>query len=541
MRTISLAILSLMLVISAIASAADEDWPSYNRTLTSERFVPHEEITRTNVNALGKLCTYDTGIETVFQTGPIVVDGTLYATTEMDTFALDAENCQERWRVHEKVAPSFIKVNRGVALAEGRLFRGLQDGRVVAYEARNGKRIWEQRIADPAKGESVPAAPITWAGLVFIGNAGGDNYDVKGRMYALDAASGKIAWEFYLVPREHPRGKVEPRASEAKPHEEARAASWGNEADVPIAGGATWTSYTLDPKTGLLYIPGGNPAPDFVTSLRPGENLYTNSVVVLDAKTGAYRAHFVITPRDFHDWDVSSAPVLATTRSGRQRMFVAPKDGHLYGYDLNSGKRLFRAAITTIENAEVPLTPAGTRFCPGTQGGSEWNGPAYSPASNLVYTGSVDWCATVRIAPDAKVKNAAVGQPWSGAGDENLFGKMDAKEKSRGWLTATDADSGKIRWKFASPAPILAAVTPTAGGLVFFGDVNGNLYALDADDGQQRWKSKLDGALGGGIISYEIRGRQRLAVTYGMSSPIWPAPKSTAQIVVYGLERADSN
>jgi len=541
MRTTPLAILPLTLAVGTFAWAADEGWPSYNRTLTSERFVPHDQITRTNVNTLRMLCTYDTGIETAFQTGPIVVDGTLYASTEMDTFALDADNCKERWRVREEVASSFIKVNRGVAFADGRLFRGLQDGRVVAYDARDGKRIWEQRIADPARGESVPAAPIAWGGLVFVGNAGGDNYDVKGRMYALDAATGKIAWEFYLVPRVHPRSKVEPRDSGTKPTETARAASWGNEADVPVAGGATWTSYTLDPKSGLLYVPGGNPAPDFVSSLRPGENLYTNSIVVLDAKSGAYRAHFVITPKDFHDWDVSAAPALATTRSGKQRMFVAPKDGHLYGYDLNSGKRLFRTAVTTIENAEMPLTPEGTRFCPGTQGGSEWNGPAYSPVNNLVYTGTVDWCATVRIAPDAKVKNASVGQPWSGAGDENLFGKMDPKDKAHGWLTATDADSGKVRWKFESPAPILAAVTPTAGGIVFFGDVGGNLYALDADDGQQRWKAKLDGAVGGGIISYAIKGRQRLAVTCGMQSPIWPAPKTTAKIVVYGLDRADTN
>jgi alcohol dehydrogenase (cytochrome c) len=524
--------LPLTLAIGAPAWAGDEDWPSYNRTLTSERFVPHAEVTRENVSRLRKLCTYDTGIETGFQTGPIVVGGTLYATTELDTFAIDASNCKERWRVHEDLASIGLKVNRGVALADGRLFRGLSDGRVVAYDARDGKRIWEQRIGEAARGESVPAAPIAWSGLVFVGNAGGDNYGVKGRMYALEAATGKIAWEFYLVPREQPRSSSQLEGGANWP-EAARAASWGNAADVPITGGATWTSYTLDPASGLLYVPGGNPAPDFVHGLRPGDNLYTNSVVVLDARTGAYRSHFVITPKDFHDWDVSTAPVLTTTRNGQRRMLVAPKDGHLYGYDLKSGAQRYRTPVTTIENTTVPLTAAGTRFCPGTQGGSEWNGPAYNPTNNLVYTGTVDWCTTVRVAPEAKVKNASVGQPWSGTGDQNLFGKMDST--ARGWLTATDADSGQIRWKFESPAPILAAVTPTAGGLVFFGDMAGNFYAFDADSGQQRWTRKLEGALGGGIISYLIQGRQRLAVTYGMQSFIWPTPKTTAKIDVFGL------
>lgn len=531
---IAMGSLLLVLGLCIAANAAENDWSSYNRTLTSERFAPQKQINRANVGKLRKLCTYDTGTETGFQTGPIVIDGVLYGTTEMDTFAFDATNCKERWRVHEEVAPSPLQVNRGIAFADGRLFRGLQDGRVVAYQARDGKRVWEQRIADPKQGESVPAAPITWSGLVFVGNAGGDNYGVKGRMYALDASTGKIAWEFYLVPREHPLSTSEPGSGVTNSPTAERARSWGNQADVPIAGGATWTSYTLDPASGLLYIPGGNPAPDFTPGLRPGDNLYTNSIVVLDARAGTYRRHFSITPRDFHDWDVSTAPALATTKSGKQRMFVAPKDGHLYGYDLQSGARLYRSPVTTIENVDAPLTPEGTRFCPGSQGGSEWNGPAYNPVNNLVYTGTVDWCATVRIAPDAKVKNASVGQPWSGSVDGG-FGSFDPTDKWRGWLTATEADTGKVRWKFESPAPILAAVTPTAGGLVFFGDMEGNLYALDADTGTQQWTTKLEGALGGGIVTYGDDQRQWMAVTYGMQSPIWPAPKTTAKVVVFGL------
>ncbi len=528
-----LALAGALLPIAIALAAGDADWPSYNRTLTSERFAPHSQVTRDNVAQLGIVCSYDTRDQLSFQTGPLVIEGVLYGTTDTDTFALDAGTCQERWRVHED-AQTFFRTNRGVAYLEGRLFRGLQDGRVVAYEAASGRRLWETRIADSKKGEGVPAAPIAWSGLVFIGNAGGDSYGVKGRMYALDAPTGKVVWEFYLVPRENPSPKDSTRSSAA--HEAARDKSWGNKPDVPITGGATWTSYTLDAGRGLLYVPGGNPAPDFVSSLRPGENLYTNSVVVLDARTGAYRAHYQLASEDFHDWDVSSAPVLTTTRAGQHRLLEAPKDGHLYGYDLASGRRVFRTPITTIENDKAPLSENGTRFCPGTQGGSEWNGPAYDPETNLALTGSVDWCSTVWVKPEAVVKNAAVGQPWTGGQEPNIFGKMDPPEHFGGWLSAIDADTGEVRWRMRTPAPVLSGVTPTAGGLVFFGDIAGHVYALDKASGQQLWSTQLDGAVAGGVVSYVVNDQQRIAVAAGATSPIWPTPKVNASIVVFGLK-----
>jgi alcohol dehydrogenase (cytochrome c) len=514
----------------AATAAASGDWPSYNRTLLSERFVELAAIDRQNVGRLQPVCTYDLGIDTSFQTGPIVVGPTLYATTEKETFAIDAATCAERWRVAETVADSYLKVNRGVAHLDGRLFRGLQDGRVVAYDAATGRKLWETRIADSTKGESVPASPLAWGGLVFIGQAGGDNKGVKGRMYALDAASGKQVWETYLVPREEDRDR--PGTTMAA----MAAKTWRNPPNIPITGGATWTSYTLDPDEGLLYVPGGNPAPDFVDSLRPGDNLFANSIVVLDAKTGAYRRHFSLVPEDFHDWDVSAAPTVVTTRSGRRLLAAAPKDGLLYGIDLASGERLYTTAITTRENVDTPLTPQGTRFCPGSQGGSEWNGPAYAPPTNLLYTGTVDWCTTVQVADPEKVASVPAGQPWSGSADEaNAFGKMDPKEKWGGWVTATDADSGEVRWRYRTPAPVLAAVTPTAGGLVFAADMNGNAYAFDAENGNILWRAQLDGAAGGGVVSYEAGGAQRIAFVAGTNSPIWPVEKKTAKVVVFAV------
>lgn len=234
--------------------------------MSSQRFFASAAIDRNNVAGLKARCTYDLGLDTSFQTGPLVVDDTLYGTTEKETFAIGAATCQPKWRVREDTQDSYLKTNRGVAFLDGRLFRGLQDGRVVAYDAATGRKLWEARIADPKRGESVPAAPIAWNGLVFIGQAGSDNYDyaVKGRMYALDAATGRQLWQTDLVPRE------EDRAGPGSEMARMAVGTWGNPANVPIGGGATWTSYSLDTERGLLYVPTGNPAPDFVISMRPG-------------------------------------------------------------------------------------------------------------------------------------------------------------------------------------------------------------------------------------------------------------------------------
>lgn len=530
LRSIAIAIAT---ALSAVATAqAATDWPSYNRTPTSERYAVLDSIDAKNVAGLKTLCEYDTGQQVSFQTGLIQVDDALFGTTEQDTFSIDPDTCKENWRAHEVFESGALKVNRGLAFADGRVFRGSADGRVLAYEARTGKRLWATTIADAAKGESVPAAPIAWDGLVFVGNAGGDNKGVKGRMYALDARDGRIVWEFYLVPKgagDFARGASAPAAADDI------TATWQNEAGFPVSGGANWTSYSLDPSTGLLYVPAGNPAPDFVGTTRGGANLYSGSVVVLDAKTGAYRQHFQLVPRDVHDWDVSAAPALITSKAGRKLMAVTPKDGHLYAIDLGSGKTLYRKPMTRVFNIDSPFTAQGTRFCPGTQGGAEWNGPAYDPQHNLIFTGQVDWCATVRVDADAQqtLADAPAGKPWSGSPDG--FGRMDDTQKWAGWMTASDADSGRRRWQFKAPFPLLGGTTPTSGGLLFFGDMGGNLYALDAASGKKLWSQDLGGAVGGGVISYDTGRGQRIAVAAGMTSPIWPTPKVNAKVVVLGL------
>jgi alcohol dehydrogenase (cytochrome c) len=516
--------------------AAAGNWPSYNKTLTSNRFSDLNQINKDNVGQMKVLCTYDTGQYTGFNSGLLEVDDALIAVTEYDIFSIDPTNCHQNWRVHEDYTPASPQgVNRGAAYMDGMLFRGTQDGRVLAYDFKTGNRVWETAIADGKKGESVPAAPIAWQGLVFVGNAGGDVKGVKGRMYALDAKTGKIVWEFYLVPKtagdvtRGPQG-----ATSLDP------SSWKTPPESPITGGATWTSYTLDPTTGLLYVPGGNAAPDFATEARIGSDLYTGSVIVLDAKTGAYQRHFAIAPKDWHDWDVSSAPSVIQTAGGKKILSVAPKDGHLYGFDLATNALLYREPVTRVENADQTFaTGKSVHFCPGSIGGAEWNGPAYDPATNLVLIGEVEWCTTVTLQTPAAIQATATGTPWSGEDSINPFnvwGKQDPFGDWAGWVYASDADTGAWKWRVKTNYPIQSGVTPTAGGVAFFGDMGGNFYAVDATNGNKLWGQKIGGAVGGGVITYMAHGTEKVAVATGLTEILWPTEITTAKVSILGLE-----
>src|SRR5246500_2081012 len=521
---------------AASPSSAAADWSSYNKTLTSERFSNLNQINTKNVAKLKVLCTYDTWRLTSFETGPIMVEGALIGTTEFDIFSIDPSTCAENWRTHEEYPAYILPTNRGAAYLDGRLFRGTDDGRVLAYDFKTGKRLWEMTIADVKKSEDVPAAPIAWEGLVFIGNAGGDFKGAKGHVYALDAKTGKIVWQFFLVPKTEGDAVRGPEG--ASPLDNS---TWKNVPGVPISGGGNWTSTTLDPATGLLYVPVGNPAPDYANGVRQGDNLFTGSVVVLDAKTGAYKNHFQLVPRDWHDWDVSNPPALIKTRGGTRLMAVAPKDGHLYGFDLANNKLLYRTPVTRVENVEEPFAVGkDVHFCPGAAGGGEWNSPAYDPVTNFIFTGEVDWCVTVKLQTREEMAAAPLGQPWTGERSLNRFNEFGKFTRAdgvwAGWLYATDADTGVWKWRLQSNYPIMGAVTPTAGGLVFFGDLGGNFYAIDAATGQKLWGQKIGGAIGVGVITYTVNGAQKVAVTTGYVAPAFPAEIRRARIAILGRE-----
>jgi alcohol dehydrogenase (cytochrome c) len=520
-----------LLAQTAFAQGQPGDWPVYSGDLSATRFSPQTEVTKANVSGLRRTCTYETGESTAFQTGPIEVQGMLYFTTYNTTFALDASTCALKWKFSRPGGPGGLGVNRGVAFGAGRLFRGTGDAHVFALEASNGQLAWDVSIGDADKGDSVPMAPIAWRGMVFAGNAGGDIFGVTGRIYALSAADGHQLWRFDVVPDSGP----------------ARA-TWKNvTAQNPPTGGATWTTYSLDDDSGVLWVSTGNVAPDFLVALHPGDNLYTTSVLALDAKTGKLLAYVQPVKKDFHDWDMTAPPALIRTRGGRLLAAAAGKDGILYGIDRSNVspsaktadrvlKIMYATPVTTRTNVKTPLsTTSETRFCPGVSGGTEWNGPAFNSTLNLLYVNATDWCTAVKVASTA----TAIGKPgaaWSGSGDpEHGFGRNDPQEKWGGWLTAVDADSGHVRWKYKSPTPLVAGVTPTAGGLVFTGDLNGDVLALDAGNGSILWRDSTSAAIGGGVISYQSGGHQRIAVAAGMNSRVWPVKPAMARIVIYAL------
>ncbi len=508
------------------------DWVAYNRTLAGDRYSPLGQFNHGNVAQLRLLCTYTLPEVSSLQTGPLVVAGTMYFTTDTISYAIDAGTCFEKWRVpRHSESPSALLVNRGFAYMSGRLYRGTSDAHVLALDAADGHVIWDRVLDVKGPGVSVPMAPIAAHGLVYIGNAGGDQVGVTGHVYALDGNDGHVVWKFDVVPA----------SGSAR-------ATWTNPR-LPLSGGAFWTSFTIDIPNGVLYVPAGNPAPDFDSELRTGDDLYTNSIIALDARTGRMLGYLQLVKRDKHDWDVDSPPALVTTRAGKMIVASANKDGLLSLVDRSRLRAeavtasvdpattltlLSQTPTTTRKNVDVMLSrDTTTLFCPGTQGGVEWNGAAYSAQTNALYVGAVDWCTQVRLKKDT-VNLPAKGQGLGWLGNANTDLQVPV-EQARGWLTAYDAENGSVKWKYQAPHPILAGVTPTAGGIVFAADLGGELYAFDADNGQVLWQTNTGQSNGGGIVTYTVAGRQRLGVASGMKSPVWPGGAQQSRILVYGL------
>ena len=515
---------------AAPATPQAADWPEYNRTLAGDRYSPLADITSANVGQLVLRCTYTLPEVVAFQTGPLVVDGIMYFTTFLGSYAIDAASCTEKWSRHDKgPGPPGLAVNRGFAYLDGRLFRGTADAHVIALDAKDGHLLWDRAPEVQGPGISIPMAPIAANGRVYVGSAGGDTVAVTGHVYALDAKDGHLIWRFDVVPAQgHAR------------------ASWTNPR-LPASGGAFWTSFTLDAVKDILYVPAGNPAPDFDSLDRTGEDLYADSVIAIDAATGRMLGYNQLVKHDSHDWDVDTAPTLATTRDGHQIIASANKDGLLSILDRSKVGRAAGAPddqvpviplrsqtpTTTRENVDAPPSREHpVHFCPGMGGGSEWNGAAFSPGTDSLFVGAVDLCAKAQIVGELKV--LAPGDVWYGAVG-SMAELIDPSQNARGWLTAFDAENGRVRWKYQAPRPIVAGVTPTAGDVVFAADIAGDLFALDQRSGQVLWQTTTGESIGGGLIVYRAAGHEFLGVASGMKSFAWPGTTDKSRILVYGL------
>ncbi|MEQ8496341.1 MAG: PQQ-binding-like beta-propeller repeat protein, partial [Gammaproteobacteria bacterium] len=431
------------------SAPADSDWPSYNHNVNGQRWTELDQITVDNAARLGEVCRLPVEQVGAFHTSILHVDGVLYFTTATDTLAVDSADCSVRWRHHYEIedpSGTALMVNRGVAYANGRLYRGTTDARLLAIDAATGETLWKFQAGDPQQGEFFSAAPQVYQGLVIIGTAGGD-WGIRGRVMAYDAVTGREVWRFYTIPR----------------GDEPGAESWKNADSARYGGGGTWSTFTLDHASGEVFVPVGNPAPDLLPDLRPGENLFSNSMVVLDAASGKLKWYFQLLANDGQDLDLGAAPMLYWNSAGEPMVAIGGKDGYVYGVNRESHERVFKTAITTISNAGVDPTTAGIEVCPGVLGGVEWNGPALDRANKALVVGSVDWCNVLKADEGFTFKP---GQP-------NLGGTFELADDSRGWVVSLDADIGAVRWKHEAAAPVVSGITPTAGGVVFAGDMEG--------------------------------------------------------------------
>jgi PQQ-dependent dehydrogenase (methanol/ethanol family) len=490
-----------------LARGSDADWPMYNRSYGGTRYSALDQINRTSAARLEVKCLYQAGTAGIFETSPLVYDGMLYLTTAWTTSAIDPSDCRQIWAHSYPPDESVMMMaNRGVALYRGKLFRGTPDGHLLALDAKTGKLLWDVWVADKDDGYFLSAAPIAYDGKVFTGEAGAE-WGVNAHVYAFDADTGRRIWTFNVIPT----GK------------EIGASSWG--AGSEHGGGAMWTSFALHPEQGLLYVPVGNPAPDYNGAMRPGDNLFTNSVVALDYRTGKLGWYVQQSPHDTHDWDTAAAPILYDL-DGRGYMAVATKGGWLFVYDRKTHKLVSRTEVTTHSNEDTPLTLAGVRHCPGIIGGVEWNGPAYLPREKLLYVNAVDWCGTTKLTENRWVRGGLY------FGGEFEF---DDAKYAKGWTRAIDAATGKTAWSRQSPTPMVAGLTPTAGDVVMTGDLDGNFLVLDSRSGKTLYRFNTGGGVAGGISTYLVNGRQYVAVASGNNSrTVWRSA-GAATIVVFGL------
>jgi alcohol dehydrogenase (cytochrome c) len=492
------------------AGSNSRDWLLPDHDYAGQRFVDVGLINRQNVASLRPICIHQTAHVGSFQSHPIVYDGVLYLTAGPSTVAIDAATCELRWR-HDAKSAATGGTNRGVALKDGTLVRGAPDGRLIALEAATGRVLWEVKAGDPDRGESFPMPPVLFEDLVIVGPAGAER-GIRGWVGAFRLADGAPVWKFYTIPRPGEPG----------------AETWSDPASSLVGGGATWTPFTLDPARGVVHAAISNPAPDFFGEGRLGSNLYTNSVVALDARTGKLQWHYQVTPHDLHDWDLTHAgPWFATAVKGQRRDVIAAagKEGLLTLIDRNTHERLWEVAVTTRENTNGAVTVEGVRACPGVLGGVQWNGPAYNPELNLLYTPAVDWCGTFRRAAEFAGGRRYMGGTYAG----------DPFTKARGWLTAVDASTGGVKWKYESSRPMLAAVTTTAAGLLFTGELTGDFLVFDARNGSVLYRFPTGAPNNGGVATYALNGKQYVALVSGDTSSLWPTPPAAGNVIIFGL------
>jgi alcohol dehydrogenase (cytochrome c) len=483
-------------------------WLSYGKNYYGWRYSPLAQIDASNVSSLAPAWILPTGAPGNNEASPIVLGDMMYLTGPANSaWAVDLLTGRKVWS-YSKTAPPGLglccgPVNRGFAILGDRLFKVNVQATLVALEAKSGKVIWETMLDDYKRGYTATSAPLIVKDMVVTGIAGGE-WGVRGYVDAYDAATGKRKWRFYTIPDKGEKG-VE---------------TWGRES-YKTGGGSTWVTGTYDPDLNLIYWGIGNPGPDMYGEVRPGDNLFTCSLVALDADSGKLKWYFQFTPHDVHDWDALADPVLMdlTIRGKMTKAVVqANRNGFYYALDRVTGKLLAAKAYTKINWADGigadgrPIlvanrepTEGGTLVCPGLSGGHNWEPTAYSPQAGLYYFGSSDGCEIFTLRKQEFIE----GRQYQAGGSQR-----PPKELNGASLIAVDPATGETVWRhemLRRPTGLLA----TGGGLVFTGDSDGYLIALDAHTGKVVWHFWTGAEIKAPPISYSLRGKQYIAIAAG--------------------------
>ena len=537
--TLLAALVSAAIPMTALAQTADElknddktpgDVLTYGMGYSQHRFSPLTQINRQNVKRLVPAWSYSMADNRGLEGQALVKDGVVFLTDHEKTVAVDALTGREIWKTMVEYPPETTRVvccgivNRGAALFDGKLYRTTLDANVIALDAKTGKEVWRTKSSDPKDGYSMTVAPLVANGVVIAGVAGAE-YGIRGYLEGFDAQTGKSLWRTYTIPEKGQPG------SETWPGD-----TWKQ------GGGSTWITGSYDPDLDLVYWGTGNPAP-WNPLNRKGDNLYTNSVLAFQPKTGKVVWHFQMTPGDPFDYDGVNEWILAelpVDGGTRKVIMQANRNGYLYVIERATGKLVAANAFVKVNWADGidketgrPVWSAETkavvdkgekqRIYPAVSGGKNWGPMAFDPTRRLLYINTNEWGMDYEPAPVEQVANLKAGQPHYGVKFPAAF---DADK--RGLLRATDPLTGKAKWELPFKSPNIAGVLATAGGLVFTGMLTGEFIAVDADTGKIVWQFQTPSGIVGQPITWEKDGKQYVTVTSGIGG-------------VYALKMGDPN
>ncbi len=488
------------------SSKEPQNWMTYSGDYSGKRFSRLDQINVANAHAMVAKWVYQTGATGKLETSPLAVDGVLYATAQDNrAFALDARTGRPIW-MYQRQIPSDIRpccghVNRGLAILGDKVFLGTLDAHVIALDAKTGNVVWDATAADYRTGHSFTVAPLVVKNLVVIGISGGE-YGVRGFIDAYDADTGQRKWRFYTVP-----GPGEPG------HDTWEGDSW------KVGGAPAWNTGTYDPATNQIFWPTGNPSPSNRGEGRAGDNLYSNSLLALDADIGKMNWYFQLTKHDEHDWDATQVPVMVDA-GGKQLIAQANRNGFFYLIDRTNGKLISATAYgkqtwsdtkdaegRPVAKKEASPTLEGHTVCPGALGTTNFMAPTYDVQTGLFYVTARDQCDIFSTAP----------QPYE-AGHAFYGSAYFPSEEARpylGFLKAIDPTTGEVKWKFQHTSPTWSGVLSTAGGLVFSGDAEGNFIAFEAASGKPLWHFQMGGAVYAPPMAFAVDGKEYVAIAAG--------------------------